>query len=436
LTRQQPTLVSLQQASRLVTAAGQVSPSTLAYPYHVSGPLDVPALRDAMREVVRRHAILRTIFPDGPTPEARVIEAEDVEVPLTVLPVGSLHREDIYDYIAAETKKGVNIRTGPTFRGVVLAMAPERHVVVFIVDHIIYDGVTNSRVQTELAALYAARVSGRPEWTRFAGELPPTYEEFCAEQVRQLNGAWGEQARDFWSEQFSVFGHYPPICRASESPDVPDKAPATDLTKFHRVVRPVPPQISARVRQSARRASATPFAAWIAHILQVMDRLGVPVRGLVTDVSGRIWPGYDTTVGLFSHGFPVYADIPARMPEEKAVATIFDSLEAASRWAMPLRQLSRDWVTKHADSEMVVRGRPFLHFLDETIWRFNRSFGNVRFTYFESHGPFAHRLVGTEMFDIKLEPLERDLYLTIQADTRVNDPAMMEAVADQLLQVV
>ncbi|WP_435208444.1 condensation domain-containing protein [Streptomyces sp. bgisy034] len=425
--------VSLQQAARLTSGAGRSTLSPLAYPYRVTGPLDLTALHDALREVVQRHTSLRTVFPEDEQGRIRVVEAKDADVPMTVENTGPLTDEEVYDFVGRQLDAGVDVRHGPMLRASALTISPENHIVVFVVDHVAYDGVSHARVQTELAKLYQARISGHPDWRTAAGPVPAPYEEFCQEQRTAIEGAWGERCRRYWYGQFAAFDHYPPGGRAPTTDGPVPVAPPPLPDMVRRVVHQVPPERLAAVRAAARAAAATPFSAWATLLLQTMDRLGAPVRGLVTDVSGRIWPSYGSTVGLFAHGLPIYANVPHTMPAEQAIAAVYGNLEAAVQHALPLRELSRDWLAESGRTDGVVDRRPFIHFLDETIWRFDRTFGPVRFEYFESHGPFAARSGGAAMLGVKLEQAGRDVYLTLQADARVNDHAMMKEIASQLI---
>ncbi|MFJ4689445.1 condensation domain-containing protein [Streptomyces sp. NPDC088789] len=422
--------VSLQQASRLANSGGQAVITPLALPYRATGPLNLVALQDALREVVRRHSSLRTVFPDG---RAQIIDASDADVPLTVRQTGPLSDEALHAWVMQELQTGVDMRVGPAMRASVATITPETHVVILVVDHVVYDGISNSRVQSELARLYEARIADRPDWTSVAGPVPATYEVFCQDQHNAFHGSWGQQCRDYWYEQFDRFDHYPPAGQVPAGATAILQAPSPTADTVRKIVRRVSPEQLAIIRKTARLASASPFSVWVARLLQGMDRVGSPTHGLVTDIHGRVWPAYTSTVGLFAHGLPIYAHTPAATPLPEAIAAVHDSLQEATRYALPLRELSRAWLADTGQRDGVVDRRPFIHFLDESSWRFDRTLGPVRLEYFEPHGLFEPRHSGPAMLRVKLERYADDVYLTIQFDVRVNDQEGMEDIAAWLV---
>ena len=147
------------------------------------GPLDAGALGAALRDVLGRHEVLRTLFPssDGqpyqqilgmpradlgsrgraprPRPRCRRRSPEAVTRPL--------------DLLAEIPLRAQLLRTGP-----------DRHVLVLIIHHIAGDGWSMGPLVRDLSAAYAARRSGRaPDWA----PLPVQYADYALWQ-RELLG--------------------------------------------------------------------------------------------------------------------------------------------------------------------------------------------------------------------------------------------------------
>ncbi|NUR05141.1 MAG: amino acid adenylation domain-containing protein [Streptomyces sp.] len=151
--------------------------------FRMTGSLDHAALAAAIRDVVDRHEILRTVYgadDDGelyqrilPTaqaaPEVPVVEVAPEDVSAAV--------EEAFAYrfdLAAELPLQVRL-----FR-----CSPREHVLVLVVHHIATDGSSGAPLIRDLATAYTARQDGRaPAWE----PLPVQYKDYTMWQ-RELLG--------------------------------------------------------------------------------------------------------------------------------------------------------------------------------------------------------------------------------------------------------
>ncbi len=129
----------------------------------LSGDLDLPALRGALRDLVQRHEVLRSVFPDVEgMPYQRVVDvpADYPELPLTRLPEAELS-----DVLTAEADRGFDLATEPVVRTRLFGVAPSEHVLLLVFHHIAFDGWSIAPLVRDLATAYRARVAGtRPDW--------------------------------------------------------------------------------------------------------------------------------------------------------------------------------------------------------------------------------------------------------------------------------
>src|SRR5256885_16221165 len=113
----------------------QLQSGSFAYNMHISvrleGKLDVSAMREAVREIVRRHEILRTVFPIIDDQPVQVITAGEPPA----LPVVDLRqltpdqRERQMRILALEeAQRPFDLMRGPLLRAVLLRLAEEEHV--------------------------------------------------------------------------------------------------------------------------------------------------------------------------------------------------------------------------------------------------------------------------------------------------------------------
>ncbi len=130
----------------------------------MTGPLDTPALTEALNRLAARHAALRTEFTavDG-VPAQRVTECGQLR----------LAELDVPDAAAAAAVteevagRPFDLRQPPLLRAALLHLAGQEHRLVLSLHHIVSDGQTVGILLTELGELYSALVTGREP------DLPP-----------------------------------------------------------------------------------------------------------------------------------------------------------------------------------------------------------------------------------------------------------------------
>ncbi|HSG38838.1 MAG TPA: acyltransferase domain-containing protein, partial [Thermoanaerobaculia bacterium] len=152
----------------------------------LTGKPDRTALSRAFREIVARHEILRTVFQaeDG-APVQRVLPEVEAGLPwldLTALPPGRREAEG-RRIAVGETDWRFDLARGPLVRGLLVGLAGDEHLLLLTAHHIVYDGVSQGVVLSELAALYTAFAGGG------APALPPLplqYADYAVWQRRRV----------------------------------------------------------------------------------------------------------------------------------------------------------------------------------------------------------------------------------------------------------
>ncbi|WP_280185550.1 amino acid adenylation domain-containing protein [Nocardia gipuzkoensis] len=189
--------------------APESSAYNIAFVIRVAGELDVPALREALTDVVRRHEVLRTVFPeDADGPQQVVLP---VERALPELAVTDIDDSGAKAALEALAHSGFDLTTQTPVRLSLLRTAPGRHLLGVVVHHIAADGWSLGPLTRDLAAAYAARHEGdAPSWT----PLPVQYADF---------GLWQR------------------ACLGSETD--PDSAAATQLAYWRTALADIPDQL-------------------------------------------------------------------------------------------------------------------------------------------------------------------------------------------------
>jgi amino acid adenylation domain-containing protein len=199
----------------------------------VRDAMDLPRFEQALRELVGRHAALRTSFwlddPDGPSQT----EHTDVDV---VLPVQDLRRYQdtatrlarVREYLDADKTRPFNGGDRPPMRFVVIRVADEEYRFVWTCHHALMDGRSCVAVVAELFGQYDRMLSGGTP------QPLPTRRPY-ADYVRWLSAQDHAGAEEFWREHLAgVTGSTPLALDSVRQLDVGEMAFAAtgiELTK-------------------------------------------------------------------------------------------------------------------------------------------------------------------------------------------------------------
>ncbi|PKK16211.1 MAG: hypothetical protein BUE48_001835 [Thermomonospora sp. CIF 1] len=237
----------------------------------MSGDLDISALHTALRGVVRRHAILRTTYDDGPV--QHIHDDDSLDLPVRDYPGTGADAEAWARAQASRiAARPFDLRTERPIRTELLRLAPREHGLVVVIHHIACDGTVWGTMSGELAALYRAALTGEPDGL---APLPIQYADYAAwEQRRPLS----QEDLEYWRRRLDP---------APEPLDLPTDRPRTATvseTGGHRVRR-FDDAVTAGIRDLAARENATPFMVMLAGYAALLHRYtgatDIPVGSLV-----------------------------------------------------------------------------------------------------------------------------------------------------------
>ncbi|MFC9897768.1 amino acid adenylation domain-containing protein [Nocardia sp. NPDC127579] len=299
----------------------------------VRGEVDIAALGTALRDVLGRHATLRTRFTEADgVPEQVIMPAGGIEFDWRVIDARSWSAAELGLAIAAEARHPFDLATEIPFRAGLFALAPDEHILVITMHHIATDGWSLRPLWRDLGTAYSARRTGDPPaWH----ELPVEYLDYALWQRDYLGdpadpgSVLAEQAAFWETELVGVTEHlelpvdrpYPPIAdhRGATVPielsaeihrGIQDLARAGNATTFM-VVQAALAVLLARWSGSDDVAVGIPTAGRTDAALE--DLIGFFVNTLVlrTDTSGN--PSFRTLLDqVRQRGLDAYAhqDIP------------------------------------------------------------------------------------------------------------------------------
>ncbi|MEM7334079.1 MAG: amino acid adenylation domain-containing protein [Chloroflexota bacterium] len=167
--------------------------------YDLTGEVDPIRLSRAVRDLAKRHSILRTAFePEGDSAYQKVYTALDN--PFKQVDLSKMSPEDAemrFTALLNETiKRPFNFQNPPLWRIVLIKFAPARYKLLLVFHHIITDGWSASILYRDLSELYRAQVEGRPP---NLPELPLEYSDYVKLSLEKRQGPRAQQQFDYWT---------------------------------------------------------------------------------------------------------------------------------------------------------------------------------------------------------------------------------------------
>ncbi len=267
----------------------------------LEGPFDQELFAAAWQRVVDRHPVLRTAFaPRRPDRPLQVVY-RDVRLPVTTLDWTGAGREEqdrrLARFLEEDRRRGFDLFRPPLARIMVAVLGELAVRIVWTYHHVLLDGWSKARVQSELARTYLALASGQEP----PSEPVRPFRDYISWLQRQdLAGA-----ERFWREALRGFTAPTPLPGDPVDPE-PDAGP-TGLSLV------LPPATMSALRAAASRHQVTLSTllrgAWGLLLHRYSGEPDV-VFGAV--VSGRPpeLDGVDAMVGLFINTLPVRVRVP------------------------------------------------------------------------------------------------------------------------------
>ncbi|MGW6916117.1 non-ribosomal peptide synthase/polyketide synthase [Kitasatospora sp. NPDC054939] len=284
----------------------------------LSGDLDRAALSAALADVVARHETLRTVFPHtAGVPYQRTLDTAEVAVPLTVRAAGEA---EVPALLREAAVRGFDLTSEVPLRAELLAVAPDEHVLLLVMHHIVGDGWSMGPLARDLATAYTARQGGgAPAWP----PLPVTYGDYTLWQhdilgdEHDADSVFARQVA-YWTQ--ALAGLPEQLQLPADRPRPAAMSYGGDLLELR-----IDAELHTALVELARRSGATLFMVLQAALAALYTRLGagtdIPIG---SPIAGRTDEALDDLVGFFintlvlrtdTSGDPSFAELLGRVRE-------------------------------------------------------------------------------------------------------------------------
>ncbi|NEW37377.1 amino acid adenylation domain-containing protein [Nocardia cyriacigeorgica] len=283
--------------------APESSAYNIAFALRIEGDLDVAALREALADIVDRHEVLRTRFPDDEQGPHQVIMPVADAVP-AVEPVVT-DEAGVAGHLAGLARRGFDLTTETPLRITLLRVDDIHHVLGVAVHHIAADGWSLAPLTRDLATAYLARRGGAaPNWQPLAVQ----YADFGLWQRDYLGEATDSDSPaaeqlEFWRTQLADLPDQLPLPYDRARPTAPTQVAGT-------VVRTLPDPVRRALAELAREQGVSMFMV-LRTALAVLLRAVTGGRDIAigTPVAGRTQPELDDLVGMFVNTLVLRSDV-------------------------------------------------------------------------------------------------------------------------------
>ena len=247
----------------------QLQPGNLSYNAQATiafeGRLDVAVLERALTEIIRRHEIFRTTFPErGGRPIQEVQRPWEVTLPVTdiqSLPPAT-RRLELDRLVEEAIRCPFDLDRLPLVRWRLARVGPEEHVMIHSEHHLLHDGWSFGVLLREMKTLYEAFLAGEPS------PLPELEVQFADYAIWQRE--WAESGivtpqLEYWKRQLA--GAPPVLELPTDRP-----RPAAQSFRGSALRQELPESLSRSLALLARREGATLYMTLLTAFAGLLHR--------------------------------------------------------------------------------------------------------------------------------------------------------------------
>ncbi|GAB4212335.1 MAG: hypothetical protein OHK0022_48020 [Roseiflexaceae bacterium] len=299
----------------------------------LAGPVDQAALEHSVNALVRRHEGLRTTFTLQGTEPVQIIQPYAPQ-PLALIDLEHTPPEQreaaMQRLVREDARRLFDLERGPLFRVTLIRLAPDDHVLLLAMHHIICDGWSKSVIIGELTEYYNQATAGR---ALNPPELPLQYADYAVWQREWLGSPAVEAQLAYWREQL----------RDAPLIQLPTDFARPPMPSYQGAIHgfAIDPAVSRELAALSRREGVSLFmtllAAWQLLLARYSDQDDIVVG---TPVAGRTRRETEAMVGFFINTLVLRSDLSGQPSFRTLLARVREvCLAAYSHQDLPFEQV-------------------------------------------------------------------------------------------------
>lgn len=263
----------------------------------IDGELDVKLLKQCFETIIHRHEILRTHFElQGGEPRQVINPPSELTIPITDLQ--SQPQAEVEKQIQAEASQPFDLSQAPLMRISLLRLHPQRHILLFILHHIVSDAWSRGVMLQEFTTLYN---SLRQQETPQLPALPIQYADFAVWQ-RQQESKYQEQL-NYWQQKLSPL---PPVL------DLPFDYSRPEVQTFRggQIKFSLSSELTQQLQSLSQQENATLFMTLLAGWQTLLSRYtGQTDITIGSPITKRDRAEIENLIGFFSNTLVLRTDL-------------------------------------------------------------------------------------------------------------------------------
>lgn len=297
------------------------------------GVLDRTAMLNSIREIVRRHESLRTVFREVDGIPVQIVQ-EPAEIDFEWLKRHGLEEEQKERQIGflarREADRPFDLQKGPILRVRLLEFGELDHALILSMHHIASDGWSMGIMVREFSVLYSAYVNHEPSPLP---ELEIQYADYAVWQRKSLQGKTLERQLEYWRNKL----------RGESTLDLPVDYPRSTRTEYEgaTVRLNLPPELTNQVRELGRRENATLFMVLLAAFDLVLARYcNQNDISVGTAIANRTHRQVEDLIGFFVNTLVLRTDLSGDPSVRELLARVrATTLEGYAHQDLPFEKL-------------------------------------------------------------------------------------------------
>jgi acyl carrier protein/NRPS condensation-like uncharacterized protein len=293
---ERPKKIPLSFAQRRLWFLEQLHPGSTTYLdsglLRFRGPLNAMALERSIREIEMRHESLRTTFALEDDQPVQIIHPSGsyTQVVIDLEHLVLERREEEARLLAEQdAQQPCDLVKGPLFRSYLLRLAPQEHLLILTLHHIITDGWSSTLLEHEITVLYQAYLAEQPSPL---APLPIQYADYAIWQQQWLQSEALQKHIVYWQQQLE----------GAASLELPTDAARSAIQSKHgaRYAFTLSPELSAALVSLSRHEGVTLFMVLLTAYQILLYRLSGQTDIVVgTDVANRTHVETEGLIGFF-----------------------------------------------------------------------------------------------------------------------------------------